>query len=188
MTEAALLLLVAVNLATAHAAARETGPCTSQAARAFDFWIGDWTIEQKIRARDGSWLTLPARTSVTSALDGCALVERWEGEVQFYWEGMEAPAAIRGLSVRAFDPASGEWHIHWMDTRSPRFGPPFTGGFLGGRGEFTRERDSPEGRQLTRITFSDVSEDSVHWELAVSADGGTSWSTLWIMDMRRSDG
>lgn len=182
----AALLAAGASLATAPATARDSGSCTSPEARAFDFWIGDWTIEQKIRAQDGSWLTLPARTSVSPALDGCALLERWEGQVQFFWEGMEAPEPIEGLSVRAYDPASGEWRIHWMDTRSPRFGPPFAGGFREGRGEFTRERETPQGKRLTRISFSDVTEDSVRWELAVSGDEGASWSTLWVMDMRRT--
>lgn len=182
---AAALLLATVALAGSPAAA-DAGPCTSPEARGFDFWIGDWTIEQKIRLRDGSWLTLPARTSVSRALDGCALVERWEGEVQFFWEGMVEPERIAGLSVRAYDPAAGEWRIHWMDTRSPRFGPPYSGGFRDGRGEFTREVQTADGSRLTRITFSGIRDDSVHWELAVSNDGGGTWSVLWTMAMRRA--
>ena len=74
-------------------------------------------------------VSVPARTSVASTLDGCALIERWEGEVQFFWEGMQAPAPMQGLSVRAYDPETGRWYIHWMDTRTPRFEGPYTGRF-----------------------------------------------------------
>lgn len=182
----AAVLLACASLATPPATAQETGPCTSPEARAFDFWIGDWAIVQKIRTQDGSWLTLPAKTSVSPTLDGCALLEHWEGEVQFFWEGMEAPEPMRGLSVRAYDPARGEWSIHWMDTRSRRFGPPFTGGFRDGRGEFTSERETPQGTRRTRITFSEVTEHSVRWELAVWRDASDAWSTLWVIDMRRA--
>lgn len=128
---------------------------------------------------------MEARTAVSKALDGCAVVEHWEGTVQFFWEGMEAPEPLKGLSVRAYDPRSGKWYIHWMDTRSPRFGPPYAGRFQGGRGEFFRESQTPQGTRRARITFSDITADSVRWELAISRDEGKSWVTLWTMEMER---
>lgn len=163
----------------------ETASCDAPQAREFDFWIGDWAIDQRLRARDGSWIRLPAKTSVSSILDGCAILERWEGEVQFFWEGMEAPEPLEALSVRAYDPASGSWRIHWMDTRSARFGEPFVGGFDEGRGEFRRTTSSPDGERVSRIVFRQITQGSVHWELAVSSDGGQTWRPLWIMEMRR---
>ena len=181
-----LPLLLLAGIAPAALAPQSPSTCESPDGRAFDFWIGDWTIEQRIARQDGTWVTLPAKTSVTPALGGCALIERWQGEVQFFWEGMTAPEPMQALSVRAFDPQSGKWHIHWMDTRSPRFGPPFSGGFEKGRGEFVSERQTPRGRQLSRITFSNVRRDAVHWELAISSDDGRTWSTIWIMEMRRA--
>ena len=33
-----------------------TGPCASAAARAFDFWIGEWEIAQQILRPDGTWI------------------------------------------------------------------------------------------------------------------------------------
>lgn len=161
--------------------------CSSPEARAFDFWIGEWTIEQRILGPDGAWLMLPAKTSVRPTLDGCALVEHWEGEVQFFWEGMEEPESIQGLSVRAYDPVDRIWRIHWMDTRSRRFGPPYSGGFRDGRGEFKRMRDTGEGRLLTRIVFSEIDAEKVHWELGISSDEGETWTTLWVMEMRRPE-
>ena len=163
----------------------EASPCDSPQARAFDFWIGDWTIDQQFRDRDGSWIRLPAKTSVSSILVGCAILERWEGEVQFFWEDMEAPELLQALSVRAYDPTSASWRIHWMDTRSPRFGEPYVGGFHGSRGEFRRTTSSPDGERVSRIVFTRITEDSLHWELTVSSDEGETWLPLWIMKMRR---
>jgi hypothetical protein len=178
-------LLLAATLASASAVVQPSDPCQAPEARAFDFWIGDWDIQQRILKRDGSWLRLPARTSVTRTLDGCALVEHWQGEVSFFWEGMQAPEPMTGLSVRAYDPQAGKWFIHWMDTRSPRFGAPYAGSFADGRGEFFRELDTPQGPRLGRITFSDITADSVSWALAVSSDEGKTWQTLWTMTMAR---
>lgn len=72
-----------------------------------------------------------------------------------------------------------------MDTRMPRFGEPYVGAFDEGRGEFFREWETPQGRRLGRITFSNVTADFVDWELAISSDGGKSWSPMWIMKMYR---
>ena len=163
-----------------------TTTCSGSEARAFDFWIGEWDITQKILRQDGSWLELPAGTSVTASLDGCALIEHWQGEVLFFWEGMKQPEPMKGLSVRAYDSESGTWNIHWMDTRAPRFGSPYVGTFKGGRGEFFREWETPQGPRVGRITFSEIRKDTVNWALAISTDERRTWQTIWTMAMRRS--
>ncbi len=160
--------------------------CHSPEARAFDFWLGDWRIEQKILRQDGTWLELDAKTSVSPALDGCALIEHWEGSVQFFWEGMQSVEPMQGLSVRSYDPTARKWNIYWMDSRAPQFGAPYSGNFAEGEGKFFREWETPNGKRMGRITFSDIRPDRVHWELAVSSDEGRNWSILWIMDMSRA--
>lgn len=159
--------------------------CNSPEARVFDFWIGDWNIQQKILSQDGTWLDLQAKTSVATDLDGCAILEHWEGSVQFFWEGMQAPESIKGLSVRSYDERSGRWYIHWMDSRMPSFGAPYIGRFDDDKGVFFREWETPQGKRIGRITFSDITPTSVHWDLAVSSDNGESWTVLWIMEMQR---
>ncbi len=162
-------------------------PGSADPARQFDFWIGTWKIEQKILRKDGSWLRLHATTSVSPAIDSNALVEHWEGDVEFFWEGMNKPEHMSGLSVRAYDKRTDKWYIHWMDSRNPRFGAPYVGAFGDGKGEFYREWESARGKQRGRITFSDITDASVHWDLAVSADEGRTWKTLWIMEMKRTN-
>jgi hypothetical protein len=175
-------------VAPAVSPAPDPSACATAEARQFDFWLGDWQIDQQIRQADGSWLHLPARTSVTSVLDGCALLEHWEGDVKFYWEKMDAIEHMEGLSVRSYDPEAGEWCIHWMDSRHPRFGPPFCGRFAGGRGDFVQERETPAGTRRTRIRFSETGDGGVRWELAIGAPEGASWTPLWVMDMKRRAG
>lgn len=160
--------------------------CAFSEARQFDFWLGDWTIEQRILRQDGSYAEFPARTSVRLAAAGCALVEEWHGTVQFFWAGMETPAELHGLSVRAWDPTSGAWNIHWLDDMNPALGEPFVGGFEGGRGTFTQTMTGPDGVERTsRITFENPADGVVEWSLATSRDGGESWTTLWSMHMTR---
>jgi len=183
-TSVALAVALLLHVPAQHTlGAQQQTACSDPAARAFDFWIGEWDIQQHFLQRDGTFLELPATTSVERALDGCAILERWRGRVQFFWEEMDAPQEIQGLSVRAYDPRSDTWSIHWMDTRSPVFGEPYSGRFVDGRGEFLRS--SPDRTRTTRITFTRPGDGLVHWELAFSADSGRTWQRLWTMDMRR---
>ncbi len=159
--------------------------CSEPAAREFDFWLGDWDIRQQILQQDGGWREFPAVTSVRTALDGCALVENWSGEVLFFWNGMHEPAPMRGFSIRSYDPSSGWWAIYWMDTLSPQFGAPYTGTIKDGQGQFFREWDTPQGARKGRITFETTGKDAVSWSLSLSSDGGDSWATIWTMAMQR---
>lgn len=179
------LLFIVFALITLSGTSKKAEKNNSSTAHAFDFWIGNWRIQQKILRQDGSWLELPAKTRVSPVLDGRALVEHWQGDVQFFWEGMQSIESINGLSVRSFDSESGKWYIHWMDSRSPRFGTPYSGNFVEGKGEFFRDWETPQGKRIGRITFSYITADSVHWDLAVSSDEGSTWAVLWIMDMER---
>ncbi|MEZ5425911.1 MAG: retropepsin-like aspartic protease [Pyrinomonadaceae bacterium] len=159
--------------------------CSDEHFKEFDFWLGDWEIEQKILKADGTWFESKAKNKVSKILEGCAVQENWEGEVFFFWEEMSQPEKIKALSVRSFDAKSRKWTINWMDTRSPKFSV-FEGNFADGKGEFFRSLKDENGNEtILRITFSDIQPGSVHWDLAFSKDGRKTFSTLWIMEMKR---
>ena len=161
--------------------------CSSSEAHQFDFWIGQWNIDQKILQADGSWLKLPATTTVSPALNGCALIEHWEGQVLFFWDGMKEVNLLKGLSVRSYDPKLGKWVIYWMDTQTHRFGE-FEGRFKDGRGDFFRSTTTADGKSLlSRITFSGITATKVNWELAISPNNGKSWQPIWMMEMMRKE-
>ncbi|MGD9967470.1 MAG: hypothetical protein AB7Q23_10080 [Hyphomonadaceae bacterium] len=159
--------------------------CTSIESRAFDFWLGEWDIAQRILNADGSWLELPAQTAVNASPNGCVLTEHWQGDVRFFWEGMTAAEPLFGYSVRTYDPSLRQWRIYWMDSHAPRFESPYVGNFENGRGEFRREFATPDGARLGRIVFDNITPETVNWELSVSSDEGQSWTALWIMEMQR---
>lgn len=159
--------------------------CADKNFKEFDFWLGEWEIKQKILKADGTWFESKAETKVSKILDGCAVQENWEGEVFFFWEGMNQPEKIKALSVRFFDAKTQKWTINWMDTRSPKFSV-FEGDFNYGKGELFRSLKDENGSEtVLRITFSDIKADSVHWDLAFSKDGGKTFTMLWIMEMKR---
>ena len=182
-----IYLLLAMFLIFQSAFAQNNSNCTSKEHQEFDFWLGNWNIKQKILKADSSWFESKAKTKVAKILNGCAVQENWEGEVQFFWEGMTKPEKIKALSVRSFGEKTKKWMINWMDTRNPQFSG-FEGNFADGKSEFFRKVAGENGGKGTilRITFSDIKENSVRWDLAVSTDDGKKFTTLWIMEMTKA--
>jgi hypothetical protein len=52
-------------------------------------------------------------------------------------------------------------------------------------GEFFDQEMFEERSIFVRFLWSDIKENSCHWEQAFSADGGKTWETNWIMDFER---
>jgi hypothetical protein len=160
---------------------------TTSAARAFDFWLGDWTLDQRIWSGNGdAFEPYTAENQVRLIKGGGALVENFRGNARFFWLGMDEPAPMCGVSVRVFYPDAREWRIFWMDTLDPKFGPPFNGGFSGDVGEFL-QTDRPSGIPPTRIRFERQIDGSVDWQLDLRTPDGESWQPLWFIEFERGE-
>ena len=86
----------------------EPPPCSSAPYRAFDFWIGDWTV-----TADGKEA---GRNRIERILGGCALLESWTGAGE-----------SRGHSLNFYDAAQQTWHQTWIDNSG---GPLYLSGGL----------------------------------------------------------
>lgn len=78
--------------------------CGDVAARALDFWIGEW----EVRNLKGE---LTARSVIEPIADGCGVLERYRGEA--------GPSGRRyvGAGLHAFDGGTGSWAQLWTDNR-----------------------------------------------------------------------
>lgn len=63
----------------------------------FDFWLGEWSVY------DEAGTTLQGHNSITSAEDGCLLIERWTGA-----------GGSTGQSYNFYDPTTGQWRQVWV--------------------------------------------------------------------------
>jgi hypothetical protein len=149
----------------------------------FDFWLGNWKIEQEILTGNGNVIKLKAGCIVKKELNNCLITESWNGDVQFFWEGMTMPENISAYSVRSFNYTDSTWSIYWADTRSRGLSAPYKGKFTNGAGEFYKT----EGGVKTRIVFSNITDASVDWELSVFQPEAGSWLVLWKMRFTRID-
>ncbi|HEX7111358.1 MAG TPA: hypothetical protein VF216_02860 [Mizugakiibacter sp.] len=152
----------------------------------FDFRVGTWIAHhRRLKARlagSHAWETFDGTQTWWKAMDGYANVD----DNVFHMPGGD----VRGVTLRARDPASGQWAIWWLDGRNP-FGhldPPVKGRFVAGVGTFYAD-DTLRGRPIrVRSIWSHITPTSAHWEQAFSADGGKTWETNWITDFERPPG
>jgi len=76
-------------------------PCSSEPYRAFDFWLGEWTVYTL--NIDGTRGKEAGENSITSEENGCLLVERWT-----------SINGGTGQSYNFFDPGTNKWRQVWV--------------------------------------------------------------------------
>ncbi len=150
---------------------------SSDHAREFDFWIGEWNVLNRHMDTEGNWSDGDrTRARITPVLDGAAILEEWAGPF--------GQSFMNGFSLRAWNPEREKWSLllFWTTDGNATFGQ-LHGEFRHGRGEFFAPESGP---RQTRYSFSDGLAESVRWDSATTKDGGVNWSTDWIMEFSRT--
>ena len=111
-------------------------------------------------------------------MNGTTVVRKvWNGRANLV--ELEAEG-FQGLSLRLYDPASGQWSLHYANARDGALTPPVVGDFKDGRGVFYGQ-EMLNGRLIfVRFVISDITPKSVRFEQAFSDDGGKTWEVNWI--------
>jgi hypothetical protein len=149
----------------------------------FDFLFGAWMIHNRFldgRLRGSTtWIEFDARSEVQPLLDGLGNLDRFTAT--------RDDSTIEGLTLRLFNPATGDWSIYWADTvRAGVLQPPMVGRFTDDEGLFFGDEEV-DGRPV-RCRFvwtKGVDGGAPRWEQAFSEDGGNTWETNWIMTFTR---
>ena len=175
--------LAALAAATLPQPTAAQGPPCQGEARSFDFWIGEWDVLNRNRPpEEPNWYDTGIATDrVYTVAAGCGLVEHRRGNA-----GGEF---LVGFSLRSFNPQTGQWDLIllWPNAGVPHFGE-LRSGFRHSRGEFYSGSVSAQGdTAISRLTFSDVTPNTLRWQNGTSSDGGRSWSSNWIMEFNRRD-
>ncbi len=145
----------------------------------FDFYVGTWKVHnRRLRERlkgSDDWEEFDAISIARPILGGVGNFDEITLEREL------GPGY--GLTIRLFDPASGEWSLYWASSAGGPIFPPMVGRFeLDGRGYFYAH-ETFEGRHIfSRFIWSNISATTARWEQAFSTDGGQSWETNWTMD------
>ncbi len=161
--EISIFILSAISVQAApllgqtDSAQQQTAPCQSPEFRQFDFWIGEWDVQNP----QGK----PAGTSViTPVLSGCAIHEEWHS----------AGSRYAGNSYNTYDRARSVWHQTWVDNSGLLL--QLEGEFKDGKMVLEGERPGAEGGTVVnRITWEELAPDSVRQVWDASSDGGKTW-------------
>ena len=135
------------------------------AARQFDFWLGEW---------DCTWhadgLEHLGTNSVYADLGGMVVVENFDGRPSLDFQG---------LSYSVYDRRAQRWKQTWVDSDGNYL--DFTGGFSDGAMELSREADGA----VFRMRWEHIERDAFDWSYARSEDSGETWTPLWEIEYRR---
>ena len=146
------------------------------AAHAFDLHIGTWHTSLR-RLKDPltsstTWLNYEGTTTVRKVLHGRANLVELEvaGEA----------GRIDGVSLRLYDPHSGQWTLNYANLADGTLATPSIGRFEGGRGEFYND-EKIRGRDVrVRFVIEPQGPDVIHFEQSFSIDHGRTWEVNWI--------
>ena len=142
----------------------------------FDFEIGTWKthLRRLDHPLSGShnWIEY----------EGTSVVRKiWDGRANMVELEVDGPTGhVEGLSLRLYNPESHQWSLNFANARVGSLSVPTVGEFKNGRGEFY-DQEPFNGRMiLVRNIWSDIKENSCHFEQSFSDDGGKAWEKNWI--------
>ncbi len=143
----------------------------------FDFEIGHWKthVSRLEHPLSGStrWIEY----------DGTSVVRKlWNGRANTVELEVDGPGGrhIQGLSLRLYNPRSGQWSLNYVSSAGGTFGVPTVGRFQHGQGEFYDQEEFDGRMILVRNVWKDMTPTSCRFEQSFSDDGGTTWELNWI--------
>ena len=93
-------------------------PPSDDPHRQFDFWVGEWSVQNRHMGADGSWSEGDVtRARITPVCGGKAVLEEWAGPFRGTF--------MNGFSLRAWDEREGRWTLllNWTTDGNGSFGP-----------------------------------------------------------------
>ncbi|MCF7808268.1 MAG: hypothetical protein K9M49_04575 [Candidatus Marinimicrobia bacterium] len=127
-------------------------------ARAFDFWVGEWTVYYPNKQKVGD-------SKIEKILKGAVILENWTGV-----------SGVTGKSFNHYHIDSGKWVQYWVDQASGRI--HYEGNFdpdLKALVYYEVNRES--NTLLKRLTFYDLAPDSVRQHSEIRSSENDPWAT-----------
>ena len=136
-------------------------PCSSEAHRQFDFWVGEWDVY------DTKGDTIVGYNHIKSILGDCVIEENWTGGSGF-----------QGKSFNTYNPVDSTWNQVWVDQSGATL--HFSGKFADNVMALKGEKQGPKGKALFTLDFTyDEKENTVRQVWNMSQDEGATWKLLF---------
>ena len=151
-------------------------PCRKDPrSRQFDFWVGEWNVY----------------VTGTDYLVGHSIIEKKAGDCMILENWSSPRATYEGKSVNYINPTTEKWEQVWIGSEGRannnvhRF---FNGEYKDSVLRFTFETTGKNGASLDgRFSFFNEGVNRVRQLQETSADGGTTWSTVYDFTYNRKN-
>lgn len=154
----------------------ETSACQSPEARALDFLIGRWEGDERQIEGGKETIVSTSEIQVEKIFGGCALRETWEVK-----EG--GKKLFNAIVLRSYDAGSKKWLLSYVDDAlNHQF---YEGRNEMGKWRFFRERMVEGKPVLVRITWTQVTKDSIDQRIERSSDNGNTWVLRSVVSYAR---
>jgi len=168
--------------ALAPSTAQDSSPQRRDGSSDFAFDIGRWNTHTSrlMHPLTGSkeWREMEGVTIVSPVWDGRANLAEYKAD--------GAAGHVELLSMRLYNPQTGQWSINFATPSGGKLGVPGVGEFKNGRGDFY-EQETIDGKQvLVRFSIWSLTHDSAQSEQAFSVDGGKTWEVNWVTKYERT--
>lgn len=157
-----VLVSITLFLLAQTLSAQNQQPCSTEAHRQFDFWIGEWTVYKT--GTD----TLAGHNSVRQILGSCVIEENWTSATG--WQGK---------SFNTYNPADSTWNQVWVDQSGATY--HFSGRREGNVMQLYGEATSQKGENIL-FDFSfhyDPEKDTIRQLWKMSKDEGSNWQVIF---------
>ena len=135
------------------------------AARQFDFWLGEWDCSWQV---DG--VAHAGTNSVYADLGGMVIVENFDARPSLDYQG---------LSYSVYDRPAQCWKQTWVDSQGTYL--DFVGRFEDGVMELRRSADDA----LFRMRWENIEPNRFDWSYQRSDDDGETWTAIWEIGYSR---
>src|SRR5215469_2431861 len=143
---------------------------------AFDFHFGTWRTHILSRISKDKWEKMTGTVIDQPLWNGRANLEKIEAS--------GSGSHFQGLTLFLYDAKSGQWSQQFASSSDGIMEDPVYGKFENGRGVLYGWSGSGE-KILERDTWSNITPNSYHFEIASSADGGKTWTKEFIAQLTR---
>jgi hypothetical protein len=157
-----LFLIISILALPAFASATQAQvhPCDAPEYRQFDFWIGDWEVQNPKGNVVGS-------NKVTREQDGCVLVEHWTS----------SRGGNTGTSFNYYDIRDKKWHqLYLSNSGNAGAFPAMAGQLKDGKMVLISDETATP---VFRWTWYVISPGHVRQMAERSSDGQKTWKTIW---------
>lgn len=138
-------------------------PCTDDAYRHFDFWLGKWDVTSTGNS------SAHAKSDITAREDGCVVLEEYQTQ-----------SGYRGMSINFYDSNRKVWHQTWMANNGS---PIYLEGGLNADGAMVLSdkglASSAASGSINRVTWSVEESGGVRQFWESSSDDGETWTVAF---------